>query len=220
MTLYCAFFCLRSLIGYLSEGQIEWVIVARVLQAIGLSVLLFFTKVLTYQLSASSMRQMVFFRVLISNFSGPGFVAMLGILLHWYSWKLGFVLSGAIFFIMLSWMMFFSREIVITGLIDPFRQLKKTVVLLGNKQLMLLLGAVLLVVCLSGFIGVVYAYVLHIEYHMNITYVGLFPLILAVVSLFTAVILRLIYRAQSDQLNQKVIRYSIVTNAITALFFY
>ena len=76
MTLYCAFFCLRSLIGYLSEGQIEWVIVARVLQAIGLSVLLFFTKVLTYQLSASSMRQMVFFRVLISNFSGPGFVAM------------------------------------------------------------------------------------------------------------------------------------------------
>ena len=219
MILYCAIFCLGSLIGYLSEGQIEWVIVARVLQAIGLSVLLFFTKVLTYQLSASSMRQMVFFRVLISNFSGPGFVAVLGILLHWYSWKLGFVLSGAIFFIMLSWMMFFSREIVITGLIDPFSQLKKTVVLFGNKQLMLFLGSVLLVVCLSGFIGVVYAYILHIEYHMDITYVGLFPVVLAVVSSLAAVVMRLVQRVQSDQLSQKVIRYSIVGNAITALFF-
>ncbi len=219
MILYCSIFCLGSLIGYLSEGQIEWVIVARVLQAIGLSVLLFFSKVLTYQLPASSMSKTVFYRVLIYNFSGPGFVAVLGILLHWYSWKLGFVLSGLIFFIMLLWMMLFSREIVITGLVHPFGQLKKAVVLFSNKQLMLFSGLVLLVSCLSGFIGIIYAYILHIEYHMDITYVGLFPVVLAVVSSLAAVVMRLIYRAQSDQLNQKVVRYSIMVNVIVALFF-
>ena len=174
-------------------------VLGRILQAFGLSVMPFFTKVLVFQLPKSSIKSLVIMRVIISNFSGPIFVLALGIIIRYFSWTIGFDMVGFVFVLMLIGLSFFSHEIKIDGLISPIKQFKSAFNLFGNYSLVLFMLLILVVVYLTNFISLIYAYVLHVEFHLPIALVGFFPVAMSIISLlstgFSALLSKLIGRS-------------------------
>ena len=138
-------------------------------------------------------------RVIISNFSGPIFVLALGIIIRYFSWTIGFDMVGFVFVLMLIGLSFFSHEIKIDGLISPIKQFKSAFKLFSNYSLVLLMLLILVIICLTSFISLIYAYVLHVEFHLPVALVSFFPITMSIVSLlstgFSAILSQLVARS-------------------------
>ncbi len=195
---YCSLFIVGTLFGLFSKGVLLWVILGRILQMFGLSVMPFFSKVLVFQLPRSSIKSLIIMRVIIFNFSGPVFVLALGLVIRYFSWTIGFDMVGIVFMLMLLGLGFFSHEIKVDGLISPINQFKSAFKLFSNYSLLSLMLLILVVVCLTSFISLIYAYVLHVEFHLPVALVGFFPITMSIVSLlstgFSAVLSKLVAR--------------------------
>lgn len=195
MIAYAIFFLIGSVIGYFSHGGIWLLSLSRILQAIGLSVIPFFTKVMIEQLSKEHTKSSFLMRVVISAIATPFIVILAGLCLHFYTWQLVFIIIAIIYLMMLVWMILFMDDIDITNiystkkqLYDLFQYVKTTAT--QNKALILRLISLQLIMTISSFLSIIYAFVFHAQYHLPILFVSTIPMMYSLATLITPIIVK------------------------------
>lgn len=195
MIAYAIFFLIGSVIGYFSHGGIWLLSLSRTLQAIGLSVVPFFTKVMIEQLSKERTKSSFLMRVVISAIATPFIVILAGLCLHFYTWQLVFIIIAIIYLMILIWIIFFMDDIDITNvystkkqLYDLFQYVKTTAT--QNKALILRLIGLQFIITIESFLSIIYAFVFHAKYHLPILFVSTIPMMYSLVTLIASIIVK------------------------------
>ena len=154
---------------------------SRALQAVGLSVLPLLVKSLMYA-DTDRVKSFMIWRSILSGLSGPATAVAFGYVLHYYNWRICYLLIGALYLLALLWFYFKFSDVELDSEHQKSLkgQLRNTLSIFKHTRLVLLAVSGILAISISTFIYSVYAFVFLHDFHLQVYYVGYIPLLFTI----------------------------------------
>ena len=204
--------------GFFYQGS-YWVIAcSRSLQAVGLSVLPLLIKSQMY-VNTKRVKLYMMWRQLLSGLSGPFMTILLGYILHFYNWRICYLLIGVIYLLALLWFYFKLANLDLArGHAKSLKeQLSTTFSILKHRRLVLLAFCGILTMSINVFLLSVYAFVFLHDFHIPVYYIGYIPLVFAFGDYAGMLLVLLLNNFSKDKC---VLRLFVIQSIILFLFMF
>ena len=215
--IYFTIFLAGTLIGFFYQGGFWVIACSRALQAIGLSVLPLLVKSLMYA-DTDRVKSFMIWRNILSGLAGPTIAVAFGYVLHYYNWRIFYLLIGALYLLALLWFYFKFADVELDGEHQKSLkgQLRNTLSIFKHTRLVLLAFCGILAMSIGTFIYSVYAFVFLHDFHLQVYYVGYIPLLFTISTYITMLFIPLLKKFSAD----KVVTVILLTLPMIALLFW